>query len=230
MIGRLLLVAPAQVQGRFDEALLERGQPECGGMPGPGQMRRRGVGETAKIGEIASAAEGSTRSRDLDGGDRGVEVCQVQRLDEQRPHPVVEGIVAAGAVELDVQGIAGAVIAQGSGLVGATAGYLAELERRRAVDPARRDVATAKTALEIVEAMRAMTEATPWQPGDVELDDELELVAGAVHLLARRAVERRRELEENPLRNVGTAAAELAEIRRRFGINVAALLTEGTES
>lgn len=101
---------------------------------------------------------------------------------------------------------------------------------RRAVDPARRDVATAKTALEIVEAMRAMVEATPWQPGDVELDDELELIAGAVHLLARRAVERRRELAANPLRNVGTAAAELAEIRRRFGLNVAALLTEGTES
>ena len=95
---------------------------------------------------------------------------------------------------------------------------------------ARRDVATARTALEIVQAMHAMTEATPWQPGDVELDDELELVAGAVHLLARRAVERRRELEENPLRHVGSAAAELAEIRRRFGINVAALLTEGTES
>ena len=95
---------------------------------------------------------------------------------------------------------------------------------------ARRDVATARTALEIVQAMNAMVEATPWQPGDVELDDELELVAGAVHLLARRAVERRRELEENPLRHVGSAAAELAEIRRRFGINVAALLTEGTES
>ena len=112
----------------------------------------------------------------------------------------------------------------------AEAAIRAELERRRAVDPARRDVATAKTALEIVQAMHAMTEATPWQPGDVELDDELELVAGAVHLLARRAVERRRELEENPLRHVGSAAAELAEIRRRFGINVAALLTEGTES
>ena len=94
---------------------------------------------------------------------------------------------------------------------------------------ARRDVATARTALEIVQAMHAMTEATPWQPGDVELDDELELVAGAVHLLARRAVERRRELEENPLRHVGSAAAELAEIRRRFGINVARLITEGTE-
>ena len=75
---------------------------------------------------------------------------------------------------------------------------------------ARRDVATARTALEIVQAMNAMVEATPWQPGDVELDDELELVAGAVHLLARRAVERRRELEENPLRHVGSAAAELA--------------------
>ena len=37
-------------------------------------------------------------------------------------------------------------------------------------------------------------------------------------------------LEENPLRNVGSAAAELAEIRRRFGINVARLITEGTES
>lgn len=94
---------------------------------------------------------------------------------------------------------------------------------------ARRDVATARTALEIVQAMNAMVEATPWQPGDVELDDELELVAGAVHLLARRAVERRRELEENPLRHVGTTTAELAELRRRFGINVARLLTEGTE-
>lgn len=102
-----------------------------------------------------------------------------------------------------------------------------ELERRRS---ARRDVATARTALEIVQAMHAMTEATPWQPGDVELDDELELIAGAVHLLARRAVERRRELAANPLRNVGTAATELAELRRRFGIAVAALLTEGTES
>jgi len=103
----------------------------------------------------------------------------------------------------------------------------AELERRRAVDPARRDVATAKTALAV---MRAMVEATPWQPGDVELDDELELIVGAVHLLARRAVERRLELAANPLRNIGSAAAELAEIRRRFGINVAALITEGTES
>jgi ElaB/YqjD/DUF883 family membrane-anchored ribosome-binding protein len=103
----------------------------------------------------------------------------------------------------------------------------AELERRRYA--ARRDVATARTALEIVQAMNAMVEATPWQPGDVELDDELELVAGAVHLLARRAVERRRELEENPLRHVGSAAAELAELRRRFGINVARLITEGTE-
>lgn len=102
-----------------------------------------------------------------------------------------------------------------------------ELERRRS---ARRDVATARTALEIVQAMHAMTEATPWQPGDGELDDELELIAGAVHLLARRAVERRRELAANPLRNVGTAATELAELRRRFGIAVAALLTEGTES
>jgi len=101
------------------------------------------------------------------------------------------------------------------------------LERRRAVDPARRDVATAKTALAV---MRAMVEATPWQPGDVELDDELELIVGAVHLLARRAVERRLELAANPLRNIGSAAAELAEIRRRFGINVAALITEGTES
>lgn len=103
----------------------------------------------------------------------------------------------------------------------------AELERRRS---ARRDVATARTALEIVQAIRYhLPEATPWQPGDVELDDELELVAGAVHLLARRAIERRRELEENPLRHVGSAAAELAELRRRFGINVARLITEGTE-
>ena len=102
----------------------------------------------------------------------------------------------------------------------------AELERRRA---ARRDVATARTALEIVQAMHTMTEATPWQPGDVELDDELELVAGAIHLLARRAVERRHELENNPLRHVGATAAELAELRRRFGINVARLITEGTE-
>lgn len=103
-----------------------------------------------------------------------------------------------------------------------------ELERRRAPAPGL-ELATARTALEIVQAMHAMTEATPWQPGDVELDDELELVAGAVHLLARRAVERRLELAANPLRNVGTAAAELAEIRRRFGINVARLITEGTE-
>ena len=102
----------------------------------------------------------------------------------------------------------------------------AELERRRT---ARRDVATARTALEIVQAMHAMTEATPWQPGDPELDDELELLAGAIHLLARRATERRHELENNPARNIGSAAAELAEIRRRFGINVARLLTEGTE-
>lgn len=101
-----------------------------------------------------------------------------------------------------------------------------ELERRRT---ARRDRVYARTALEIVQAMHAMTEATPWQPGDPELDDELELIAGAVHLLARRAIERRRELENNPARNIGSAAAELAEIRRRFGINVARLLTEGTE-
>lgn len=104
----------------------------------------------------------------------------------------------------------------------------AELERRRYA--ARRDVATARTALEIVQAMNAMVEATPWQPGDPELDYELELVAREIHLLARRAVERRRELEENPLRHVGSAAAELAELRRRFGINVARLITEGTES
>ena len=101
-----------------------------------------------------------------------------------------------------------------------------ELERRRT---ARRDRVYARTALEIVQAMHAMTEATPWQPGDPELDDELELIAGAVHLLARRAIERRLELANNPLRHVGSAAAELAEIRRRFGINVARLLTEGTE-
>lgn len=101
-----------------------------------------------------------------------------------------------------------------------------ELERRRT---ARRDVATARTALEIVQAMHTMAEATPWQPGDPELDDELELLAGAIHLLARRATERRLELENNPLRHVGATAAELAEIRRRFGINVARLLTEGTE-
>ena len=101
-----------------------------------------------------------------------------------------------------------------------------ELERRRS---ARRDVATARTALEIVQAMHAMTEATPWQPGDPELDDELELLAGAIHLLARRATERRHELENNPARNIGSAAAELAELRRRFGINIARLLTEGTE-
>ena len=102
-----------------------------------------------------------------------------------------------------------------------------ELERRRT---ARRDRVYARTALEIVQAMHAMTEATPWQPGDPELDDELELIAGAVHLLARRAIERRRELENNPARNIGSAAAELAELRRRFGINVAALLTEGTHT
>lgn len=103
-----------------------------------------------------------------------------------------------------------------------------ELERRRA---ARRDVATARTVLEIVATMHAMTEATPWQPGDAELDDELELFAGAVHLLARIAVERRSELNiTDTTRNIGTAAAELAELRRRFGINVATLITEGTGS
>ncbi len=95
---------------------------------------------------------------------------------------------------------------------------------------ARRDVATARTALEIVQAMNAMVPATAWRPGDVELDDELELIAGAVHLLAARAIERRRELANNPTRGIGTAALELAEIRRRFGINVAALLTEGTHT
>lgn len=105
----------------------------------------------------------------------------------------------------------------------------AELERRRSAVESR-DVATARTALEIVQAMRAMVGATPWQPGDVELDDELELIAGAVHLLARRAVERRLELANNPLRNIGAAAQELAEIRRRFGINVARLITEGTDA
>lgn len=105
-----------------------------------------------------------------------------------------------------------------------------ELERRRTPDPARRDIATARTALEIVQAMQAMVPATAWQPGDVELDDELELIAGAVHLLAARAIERRLELANNPARGIGTAALELAEIRRRFGINVAALLTEGTHT
>ena len=100
-----------------------------------------------------------------------------------------------------------------------------ELERRRS---ARRDVATARTALEIVQAMHAMTEATPWQPGDPELDDELELLAGAIHLLARRATERRHELDSIIGHRI--RAAELAELRRRFGINVARLLTEGTES
>ena len=79
--------------------------------------------------------------------------------------------------------------------------------------------------------MHAMTEATPWQPGDAELDDELELFAGAVHLLARIAVERRSELNiTDTTCNIGTAAAELAELRRRFGINVATLITEGTGS
>lgn len=101
----------------------------------------------------------------------------------------------------------------------------AELERRRT---ARRDVATARTALEIVQAMHAMTEATPWQPGDPELDDELELVAGAIHLLARRATERRHELDS--IIGYRIRAAELAELRRRFGINVARLITEGTDA
>ena len=100
-----------------------------------------------------------------------------------------------------------------------------ELERRRS---ARRDVATARTALEIVQAMHAMTEATPWQPGDPELDDELELLAGAIHLLARRATERRHELDSIIGHRI--RAAELTELRRRFGINIARLLTEGTES
>lgn len=97
-----------------------------------------------------------------------------------------------------------------------------ELERRRT---ARRDRVYARTALEIVQAMHAMTEATPWQPGDPELDDELELIAGAVHLLARRATERRHERQSGTAQRI----AEFLELRRRFGINVARLLTEGTE-
>ena len=60
-----------------------------------------------------------------------------------------------------------------------------------------------------------------------QMSIDADLSAGMID--EKTAQLRRRELEENPLRHVGSAAAELAELRRRFGINVARLLTEGTE-
>ena len=107
-----------------------------------------------------------------------------------------------------------------------------ELERRRkaglTAGPTPHDAAA--TALTITEAMQAMTAGLPWVPGDVELDHELELIAGAMHLLAARATERRTELAGDVAASVGRSAAELAAIRSRFGINVATLITEGTGS
>ena len=107
-----------------------------------------------------------------------------------------------------------------------------ELERRRkaglTAGPTPHDAAA--SALTITEAMQAMTAGLPWVPGDVELDHELELIAGAMHLLAARATERRTELAGDVAASVGRSAAELAAIRSRFGINVATLITEGTGS
>jgi len=104
-----------------------------------------------------------------------------------------------------------------------------ELERRRkaglTAGPTPHDAAA--TALTITEAMQAMTAGLPWVPGDVELDHELELIAGAMHLLAARATERRTELAGDVAASVGRSAAELAAIRSRFGVNVAVLIAEG---
>jgi hypothetical protein len=104
-----------------------------------------------------------------------------------------------------------------------------ELERRRkaglTAGPTPHDAAA--TALTITEAMQAMTAGLPWVPGDVELDHELELIAGAMHLLAARATERRTELAGDVAASVGRSAAELAAIRERFGVNVAVLIAEG---
>ena len=104
-----------------------------------------------------------------------------------------------------------------------------ELERRRKASltagPTPHDAAA--TALTITEAMQAMTAGLPWVPGDVELDHELELIAGAMHLLAARATERRTELAGDVAASVGRSAAELAAIRSRFGVNVAVLIAEG---
>jgi hypothetical protein len=93
--------------------------------------------------------------------------------------------------------------------------------------PADENVSPAGTALTITEAMQAMTAGLPWVPGDVELDHELELIAGAMHLLAARATERRTELAGDVAASVGRSAAELAAIRSRFGVNVAVLIAEG---
>ena len=104
-----------------------------------------------------------------------------------------------------------------------------ELERRRkaglTAGPTPHDAAA--TALTITEAMQAMTAGLPWVPGDVELDHELELIAGAMHLLAARATERRTERAGDVAASVGRSAAELAAIRSRFGVNVAVLIAEG---
>lgn len=104
-----------------------------------------------------------------------------------------------------------------------------ELERRRkaglTAGPTPHDAAA--TALTITEAMQAMTAGLPWVPGDVELDHELELIAGAMHLLAARATERRTELAGDVAASVRRSAAELAAIRSRFGVNVAVLIAEG---
>lgn len=104
-----------------------------------------------------------------------------------------------------------------------------ELERRRkaglTAGPTPHDAAA--TALTITEAMQAMTAGLPWVPGDVELDHELELIAGAMHLLAARATERRTERAGDVAASVGRSAAELAAIRFRFGVNVAVLIAEG---
>ena len=87
----------------------------------------------------------------------------------------------------------------------------------------------ATTAVTIAEAMQAMgsSPGLPWVPGDVELDHELELIAGAMHLLAARAAERRLELAHEPGANMAQNAAAVAAIRARFGVNVAVLIAEG---
>ena len=105
-------------------------------------------------------------------------------------------------------------------------GSTAELEELLAnAGPTPHDAAA--TALTITEAMQAMTAGLPWVPGDVELDHELELIAGAMHLLAARATERRTELAGDVAASVRRSAAELAAIRSRFGVNVAVLIAEG---